>query len=243
VTVARRWLPWSALTLVACRRALTPLLDAWSTSWLPEGRIRLSDIRPLEPPSHASDLPFIRSGMGVSCSMTMLGKRLLFEAAAGMDLSLANLSPSEHRVIDEVVAEMADDLLSRLASLGGEPAAPEAPRMTLGCGFPDRELFRLDIATSALAEWVRESWPARSRRSEPLVPRLASIGSARVPLEARIGSSSLTLTELQSLSPGDVLILDQSLEEGVEVKPPGRDDPILRARLAPSGGSTPALLF
>ena len=63
----------------------------------------------------------------------------------------------------------------------------------------------------------RDATPPMYRRTETLTPLGKGLGTQRVAMELWAGAAEIELGDLQSLKPGDVVVLDMKVDEPMKV--------------------------
>ncbi len=236
MTVARAWLPDNALALERVRTALDPALADWAARWLgAAARILLDSVetRDVTPDPGAVRIAGADDGLAVLVSMP--GKRLLFEAACAVDLAAVALGPNDHALIEAMTREIAEDLVATLgANESGGKIADDAC-LPLGLTLNGRAVLTIEAPRSWLAGKVRALVPPVRTRSPRLERRRAAIGHSPVPIDAILGCGALNLAELHSLAPGDVVLLDRAVAQGVALVVGGSSRSIAQGALGRDG--------
>jgi flagellar motor switch/type III secretory pathway protein FliN len=212
-------LPWLPACALASPRSAEPVvrcLEAWSGDWLaaeclePQPRWE-----PHEKVSRNSrKFEQVASLNGFCLSISDSGKLALTCAMLGRTIPQRDIRTAQDRaVLDHLLESALDDLARRLqAALPAHPSHPVPALdpesgyfLTIGCGAIARAL-QFQVATPVMVQLAR-SWAGSPRPAPALEPRQTALDLQRLALSARIGTSRLTLSELENMAAGDVLAL------------------------------------
>jgi len=234
----REWLPRDAFTTDVVRPALTGLLADWSQRWFRRARADVGDV----------EIGAARSGqtaiVEAECAEVALsgpGKRHLLEALLGAALSGPALSKGDHRLLDAFATDAVADLLARIDALAagrGRDGALLAIALTLD----GREMARLFLPEDVLVPAMKAAMARRRNATEAPQARLLALNPVCLTVEAVLGRADLALGDLRHLSVGDVVVLDTSVREPVELLLSGTARCIGRGRLG-RDGSIPTVQF
>jgi flagellar motor switch/type III secretory pathway protein FliN len=219
----RSWLPPGAAMPRAAQGAVMDMIDAWSRAWFArEGLgalgsfVRLAEVRTAlrKTTWHACE-------GGLAIGLPQGGVVALGALALGVE-DRADRPATDAELLDRVGGECLDDLKTRAATLFALEAsgwssseatsAPDEAVHQLTIGTPARSVtLILQLSASLFARFVRARLPL-----PPKTGPLGDAGAALAPLAARLsavlGSCGLTVSELSTLAPGDVLVLDSALD-------------------------------
>jgi flagellar motor switch/type III secretory pathway protein FliN len=204
-----KWLPDALPGEVEA--ALRDTLDRWARDWGAPAAAGLSArvLAAHEVPGPSASpwdaMPKAWSGA--------LGRALLGPAATG--------SPVAQRALEDATADLQALLRQRFQPQPSEPFTPAAVgHGGIEVGFEllgQRFGFVLDIAALQAGGWLT----ATPR------PRLAAVAFEQalhglpVPLTARLGHASVSVTDLLQLRPGDIVLLAETLDAPLQVTSPG----------------------
>jgi len=217
MTGARAWLPDTALGLERARAVLEPALAVWAERWLgTAARVVVKSVGARETSPDPRALQIGDAASGPAILLPARGKRLLLETVCAVDLAAVELGLKDHALIDAMAIGIAEDLIAALGTgdVGGEP---DVVRLSLGLALNGRDLLTIEVSRPWLAAEVRTLVSPSRARSPRLARRRAAIGASPVTIDALLGRGSLSLAELHSLAPGDVVLLDRNVAQGVEL--------------------------
>ena len=237
---ARSWLPDSAFTIDRARRALGAALETWSRAWFSEARVSLTRVALEESPGRDDGGISPDAADGTAIALSPRGKRRLFETICAVDLAELSLGEAEHRAIGAVTREAALDLLKAFDLGVPEPHSGDDKVVRLTVCVGGQELAVVRAPCGAVAARLTSAVARSTTPRAGLVRRSRAIGSASVRLDAIVGRGALALGELNALNPGDIVILDRELEEGIALTLAGSSRVLLYGQLG-RDGSMPAL--
>jgi flagellar motor switch/type III secretory pathway protein FliN len=111
------------------------------------------------------------------------------------------------------------DLVARLnAALGYAATQREDKSLNLAISLSGREAVTICIPEHAFVAVLKKRLGPVRKRGNISRPRLNAAGPIRVDVRGILGNAELSLIDLKDLSIGDVLILDRSLAETVELQ-------------------------
>jgi flagellar motor switch/type III secretory pathway protein FliN len=205
-----KWLPAALPGEVGA--ALHSLLDHWTRDWgapaasAVEVRLLAAWEVPTTPPAAPwSDLSAAWVGA--------LARALLGPAATASPVALG--------AVQRVTADLQDTLRQRFCTRPSQPFVParvghggvQASFELLGQSFG----FVLDVAELQSGSWL----PAVARKQLPAIALERALHDVPVPLTARLGHASASVTDILQLRPGDILLLDETLDAPLQVDSPG----------------------
>jgi flagellar motor switch/type III secretory pathway protein FliN len=244
---ARDWLPVAALDAPAVRRALGDAVEFWSDRWFPGVRLAAAgfEVRRAGAPLPAPG--WRRYGTAAALAGTGVEQLRLAGLALGNRPESLVLSEVDRDIIGRFTTRIFADLAGALdRAIGRDPPAGETETLADdplpdgglafavadGAGAP---VLHGAVPLAALVPF-RKSLLAGARRPRPALARLGrAIGTTPVRVEARLGAAAIALGELAALAPGDVLILDRSIEQGASLALPHSGRSIARAAIAERG--------
>jgi hypothetical protein len=213
-------------------------LDAWSAEWVPGGAgiSTVKEVRPFEH-SRVDESPAVWKtastlegrwcavrflpGLGESLGMLLLGRGQSTTAVAGSDdaggVMLSRLA--ERALFDLAIRLVGGEPASKGATdrlhgstLPGEPGLPGS-----GCVWIDVRVGEIELplvmSWDALAQYLVRPLSISREASDPLVQRQDALRNREVRLRVHLGSASITVDALTSLSIGDVIRLDRRIDE------------------------------
>ena len=218
------WLPSDALSRERLKAVLDDILAAWSSHWLAGSTAKIAAGWQDDWPSPAG------GGCRRSCEglawLTMTPAGEAFVAGAMLSAQVPQtMHEREREVVTSLAASAADDLLNRVGLLvRGEPGRVSADPSAMpdaGSSLWDISIGnRRNVVRFALSMRAMVAMTKRSLRAPPRI-ELGSLAEgmagAQIELSAGIGHCALSLTEVQGLAPGDVLVLDQPASAPVEI--------------------------
>lgn len=230
---ARSWLPEGAFGTATVDAVLADVLCAWSAQWFARRTATVSYVRPHDA-AHAAPGTAQLLGERAALQLPARGKRLLLEALLDTDLSQQILGEGDRRVLDDLTGQVLDDLVVRLDKFfEAEARHDEERRLSVGVVFGTGELLIITVPDHILVPALR----ARVSRSEqaraPLRKRLQALAETKIVAEAVLGHVELSMSDIEALDVGDVLVLDRALEEPIDLYVSGK--PLARAKLARNG--------
>jgi hypothetical protein len=240
MSTARAWLPPTALTHAALRPQLVDVVAQWSTRWFGPAEISLSEIeRTVQP---LDDAPIVTAEDGCRASVTPRGKRAIIEAALAVDLAEVPLDDADRRLIDALAQRILPDLLNHVNSseLNASPEEQAWYKLTVFLGGAD--ILALWLPEWLLIGTVKSACATADRDPLPLVARTRALGRTSLGVEGFLGKGSLSLRDLDTMAPGDVVVLDRFLSDGVALRLANTRTILVSGRLD-SADDKPSLQF
>jgi len=214
---------YRAVELAEMQPGLDELLGTWADRWLGQGPAKVC-IRNVDGPSEAC-LQMLADGEVTSVANTIVmvtaGRQLagaIFLAAVAASGELAERLSAQ--VTDICMTDLADAFGSARA-LNAVPAESLSRILRPGSGWLVAVVgvgsisIELLLAPQAVSRFL----PASKQRAKKggLPGLLSVIGGAKVTLIAELGASTLTIGEIGSLVPGDVVRLDSLVSQTVSL--------------------------
>jgi flagellar motor switch/type III secretory pathway protein FliN len=221
------WLPREAFTEEAVRPVLDRALLAWSERWFVQARAAIIAVQSgSEKPRVAQSLQI--KGDTSQAELSGRGKRVLLEAALGIDLSGLTLTECDHRVLDEFALAAVKDLLTALDALaqGGD-----GPSLCVTLGFDGREMVSVVLPANALIPAMKVAMNGVRGCDAPLKSRIEGLKPSKLIVQGLLGTAEVGLNDLRDLAIGDVVVLDNSLKSLIELKLSDNGQCIGRGRL------------
>ncbi|MEI9851956.1 MAG: FliM/FliN family flagellar motor switch protein [Sphingomonas sp.] len=228
--------------------AVADMIDDWSREWIAGEPLRAlgSFVRMSE--TRAELRGMLRHACdGVAFEMREAGLAALGALILGLadryDRPRADLD-----LLEPIGTACLDALEKRAARLfglepgagwsAGERAGGGAHRLTIG--LPDEGfVLTLELSAARFASFVRAKLP-QPPAPMPLGPPADALADLPARLSAVLGSCALTVAELATLGPGDVLVLDADLDAALPLAVDGRPAPRGACTVA-AGGDAVAL--
>jgi flagellar motor switch/type III secretory pathway protein FliN len=213
------WLPDGALLSPSVIGAVDAALEAWSRRWFQDFRL----VRQRLVFSPAPSTPPVAVSTGRVAVRVGTGADDLAGRALDMDLSRLEMSEDDEAVVaalrEALLQDLAQTLDSALAGDGETPGARDASgAVCLDLTDEDgRRMAVVETSRSVLAGARLAGLPARARRAAGLTSLRTALADVPVRLFAQAGSAAITLPEARRLAPGDVIVLDQKLDEAFDL--------------------------
>lgn len=217
---AQAWLPSMALVDGKLTEAVGATLARWHGKWISQpGLLTVK----LQTPGRKSQQP--EEGWRTSCGSlaASMDRELALRLGASL-LALRRPPPSaiaaDKRLLQAVAGDAVRDLLGMLAvrfrAASATEYADQLPIAPFHLRFAVRgsrgPLFHLVVAAGAAAT-ARKAVASPRRPLAPLNSRPAVADAICIKASARIGTCRVTASDLDSLLPGDVLVLDSRISE------------------------------
>ena len=215
--MAQAWLPRSALE---GERAAAPFVSAvrdWTSTWFlgpgwrPAGAFS---------PAEAGEWSVLRED-----GMTSL----LARPGALLDLAFAilghqprgDLTDADKRLLRRLASRALDDLHARIVALFPDGLrklahARGGARLALGIGSQMDEGLAITVDSASLAALTRAAY-APSGTPARLSSRREAVMGETVRIEAMLGRASLAIQQIDTLEPGDIVMLDTSAGGSVQL--------------------------
>ena len=207
---ASPWLPDACLKGTRPVRQIRDAIADWSRYWIvgdpwlligswQPGPVPAVDWQVLRDGRHAS----LQGGPGVvlRLALAMLGER-----------DRTDLSRRDLKFLRRLAGAALDDLNGRLDGLHPRSAtAPESAareNWSVSAGPRAEPLLRVTVAREQLCLLARGAYPPGKPRGL-LASRDSVAADVRVPVAAHLGSTALPVAQLDTLEPGDVIVLDR----------------------------------
>jgi hypothetical protein len=223
------WLPAEALNPAHFERGVGTVVSDWSSHWFVKAkascRTQLRSIAGGPSPQ----LAWRSWGQECGVAIDEAGRNALAEAMLDCTIAANAMLASDQPLLNDITDRCLDDLLGRLSWLIDHDRSPDVsdqvmdpgPAIVWDIGLKrSGVILSLAVNWSALVRWRKRLAPPQQ------VPRPAGIGRAlqsqSVRLGLDLGRGSLTLAELESLEPGDVIILDAKIDAPAPILAAGR---------------------
>ena len=225
----KSWLPETALEQCSPEPLLQHVVQQWGEHWLVDAKPSLAALYQDDWPLFSASLKW--RSFGTQCIAFREPAYVLASAMLGCSIIPASLQPTDQRILDSLTQTAIDDLLVRIAALGGASLEEisSSPIDTSSCAWweisvaPGKPAFKLAIANSTLMQLIKRELPDVDKLA--LEPIHAGLARQEVLLGAGIGHCRINLADLKQLGVGDVLVLDRLTETPVDVIVDGRPSP------------------
>ena len=224
---AQDWLPETAFEGFTAVAPLSNCLSGWSKAWLPEDELEAD-------PKWTMGIPL----PALIPQIERPGFALLARAQNRMRLATALLgnvfdrhgarTDADHALIDLLIEKALTDLADRVGEGMRDVGLPVGTTLaehdlTIALRAKDgTDLIHVATCRNILIALLkRRSRPPR--QGQPLAARLTTVAAKRIELGALVGRASLTFQELQCLEVGDVVTLDDRIDERRDLLIAGRN--------------------
>lgn len=202
------WLPQSALLEVRTAAPVAGVVADWSREWLSMGGLAAAPCWERCTSAIGATVLHPPEGDG---TLRLVGMLL------GREITDRHMrTPGDRAVVQELVSCAIDALRSVLARLLGNGSVSDGERFILPIltedGLP---VFRVEAGREALVGLAKR-WAGPVRPDQPPATFRSTLDEQRLRLSARLGTSRLTLPEIETLAPGDVLVLDTPVPDAVD---------------------------
>jgi len=244
---ARDWLPTDALTDQTMQAALAAVVDIWSQRWAHQKGLTLKSLslvsaqaaRPMAQ-GHSG-----RIGEAVQMEWSVRHAQRLAHWALGEKPEGVVLSARDRAILNALGEEIAMDLVDRLArrfavivSDAGSPQDGDEIGLTLETRDWGSRLTAF-LPAQALVAQRKALCTAQSRVQVVLSSAKPKVVDASVEFDVVLGRSDLSLRELRSIEPGDVLVLNSAIDKPIGIFASDDNTPVLGGQLqmTPTGAS------
>jgi flagellar motor switch/type III secretory pathway protein FliN len=229
------WMPEESLRLERATDPVRQVLADWSAKWLGEGRCEAEGTWEAEgerdgagPLLHRAEwLIYADKGAVMRIGRAMLGEE-----------QRTDFTPADLRLLRRIAGEALDDLGERLGAILSWPAGAgemdSGLPWSLTVSLSEHPCLHLTLDRSDLVRLVRQTFTPGVTATLPDAP-LSAVADFPVPVAGRLGSASLQVDQIGSLEPGDVLLLDQLVDDPLTLVVAGFDSP-LRCAIAEADG-------
>jgi len=233
------WLPANALTDERMRDDFNQVVVAWSARWSLQGAMSVKTVSgaasgPVSVPSGSTG----RIGGPISLEWSSRQARRLAGWALGGQPEGVSLSAPDRAVLEALGEEIAIDLTDSLArrfSIGvanaNDQNCDRPGEIQLLVEGPDRTIrFRVFVPAAPLIRYRKSGCMAVAPVRQPLSFPASTLTGADVNFDVILGRSDLSLREVRSLEPDDVLVLATRVGMPVGVCRPDEKAPFLAGR-------------
>jgi flagellar motor switch/type III secretory pathway protein FliN len=223
------WLPAEALNPSHFEGAISSLVGDWSSHWFAKARANCRPQLRSTMVRSPQQLAWRSSRQQFGTCLDEAGRLALAEAMLDRAIAANAVQVGDQPLLSDITDRCLDDLLGRLSWLIDHERTPdlsgEAMEPSWGIAW-DIGLKRsgvaisLVISRSALVRWRKRLAP--TSKAPELAGIFRALKSQQVGLRLDIGRGSLILAELENLAPGDVIILDRTVDAPLELLAAGR---------------------
>ena len=242
----RDWLPWGVLSLEAVRETLEQAVAQWSAEWFVASGVVVAGVRATmsasRPDGDGTGWRVYRTVVAVRGGRPALSR--LVNRALDLRSEAVDPTPADRRLLAGLEEKILDGLaetLERAMGVAGRPKSvadrPEDPLdddggLLVSLAEPSgREVLVVAIPAGVVFGYAKAALGRPAGPKCPLQPMATALADVRIPFEARIGKVELTLSELNELAVGDVLVLDRPLDQAVDIAGLLSDDVFAKAVL------------
>jgi hypothetical protein len=249
-----RWQPTGPALLQETEAILNAQLRRWSTTWFVESSFAVADLKPLSP----RQVPETATGdwqlhaNGLATRLLPTAKERLTNRALDRGDAVVVRAEVDKQLLDRLHRSLVDDLVRTLGAGFVVKSASSAADTTTSHRFDAGGGVRGWIKDNAHGQYGEVAIPiglilsaskavtntpkaAPKRLHETLAARSIAWGPTSLTFEARLGRTHISYGDLQSLAPGDVLILDQSLESAIALTLVNSSKAVVTGNLCQSG--------
>ncbi|MGQ0661108.1 FliM/FliN family flagellar motor C-terminal domain-containing protein [Sphingosinicella sp.] len=230
----RAWLPGEALDRADLDKELCAVLQHWSRKWFAGAPWRAHARLSRESPPDVDELRWSALSDGIAMGTASDAVCTIANAMLGNSPVQVFNEPNDLALAEGLANACLDDLKRRLVQLfrlpvdrgWGEGAFAELLRdepihsIAIGAAA-GQPVMRLAVTQDLLIAWIKSG---ASSLPQPIMLGALGDGLERqmIEISARVGGCELSLTELEALGVGDVIILDRMLDGPLELALDGR---------------------
>ena len=231
----KHWLPRGAYTDDAVKAALCEPVARWSGRWF--GRETAAVATVLHWPETAPPQARVFSGSVAEAQMSGPGKRRVLEAALDVDLAAQALGEGDRRVLDGLAQRIAEDLVAVLdETFGGNAGHGDDARIGAMLSLRGGDALAVTLPSQVLVPALKARLGAVRKPTSAPRERVQALGPLRVMACGVLGSADLSVSDVDALGIGDVVILDRTLSEPVELRIAESGNRIGKGKLSRNGG-------
>lgn len=249
---AMDWSPLGILDRPALRETVSREVEAWSRAWFSSQRFAITYWK-LAQADHVDDScggGWTTPGQWVGVSCSWRASRRLAEHALDVRLGEEKVTQDDERVLAAFETKMIKDLSDRLEAAFSDPTVsqdsdlePTPPFEGAGgvvvglavAGAPT--LMSISIPLAKVAAFCRASIPPPPHRQVALESRRRAILGEPIHLDVILGQVEISIPEIRALVAGDVLVLDQGLDDFVNIASVKSKTRIAQARFTERDGA------
>jgi flagellar motor switch/type III secretory pathway protein FliN len=222
----RDWLPTEAAEQLGVRGRIEGVVAEWSAHWFASGTLGLSAWGLGQDAVVPGDATWRDCGGSLQASCSARAGLRLACMALGARSEHVDLNDRDRSLLSALSRRMIDDLaerLRRLLGLSGVAIAPPAskPRFIAKVSDGCDTLVAIAIPFALLIKLCRQALPRARPPATALQSRREAVTPTGIRLEATLGSALLGLADVRDLAVGDLLVLDRTVDDTVELSVAG----------------------
>lgn len=203
---ATPWLPQNALIDGVITAMLDRVVTAWGEKWLPDGGASLGQAALQGDLAPARPLP---TGMKIDASRAerqSLGCSVLGENGE------PSIKPTDRAVLDQLADAALQDLDTELRKELGAGDGDDTLCLSFTIEAQGRLLATIGVGRNQAIALRRKAAPTR-RVGGKIESPIVALQKEKLKLKAFLGTGTIELAEVDSLAVGDVLVLDQRIDD------------------------------
>jgi len=228
----REWLPRDVMIHDVVRETVELAVASWSARWFADPYASVTTMKPMpgDPRNEKDEAGWriYRSAIAIRGTRPALSR--MTDRALDIDASMPDLTEADRYVLTGLERAILENLAEGLELAFGltgdgqpspqkilDPLAEDGGVVVSLADPAGRDILAVAIPADVLLPRIKAHLGPPSRRMESLPSLTEPLGSVNVAIEARVGRVELTLAELNGLGVGDVLILDRTLDQAVDI--------------------------
>jgi hypothetical protein len=225
-------LPKDAFSLEAINACLTGPVTDWSRRWFARTPAVVAAVRSEVCPSQAPAPDRQTVGACAALELSGRGKRHLLEAALDIDLSDQPLTESDRRLLDVFARKAVEDFIAALESMlpdtgNSTPGAQIVVTIAIG----GKDVLTLEAPEQVFVPLIKKVLGGPRAAPRTVARRSEALRRTKMRAFGYLGRAEIGIGDLETLSAGDVLILDRALSEPVELRLAGSAAALARGKL------------
>lgn len=247
----RDWLPIDVVSRDEVQAILRQAVADWSARWFSKRRISLASYAPAagghEGKTAEGGWRVYRKEVAVHCPAAATSRLAGWALDARPDDAVA--TEGDRRLVEQFGRKLLQDLAATIElalELVGEfcdqPLRIEEPYDRMGgvilslAEGQGVELLKVGVPLHAVAPLCRATFKPTTRGPAVLEILSKALWPTPVIVEATLGQANISLADLQTLEPGDVLILSTALDQPAEIALSGSARVLARGKLSDTDG-------
>jgi flagellar motor switch/type III secretory pathway protein FliN len=232
----RPWLPKDALSGPSARQVLSDLIRTWSETWFSGAAAAVSAVRICGQTRSAAAKGFEIRGTYAALAMSGSGKQCLLEALLDVKLSEQTRNDCDSHLLDALAIEVGQDLIGRLDAVSaGSPDSSGETEIGMTIAIGKDEILDLVVSEDLLVPLLKARLGGARAFPQPPGSRADALRRTSLTARAVLGHADISLEEIRGLSAGDILILDRTLDELVELRVASNGPPVARGTIRRNG--------
>lgn len=246
IVQSRDWLPNSVIMDDVVRDAIRSAIAQWSARWFVGEQLVLSGLKAssgaARNESDESGWRICRTAIAIRGDRSALSH--LIYLALDTHTEDTHLTEGDQALLQGLERRILDDLaetLEQAFDLAGElklkpqkvwdPLCEGGGLLASLVETSGREILSFALPAHVIVPRIKAHLGPAAQKTEDLQPLTKALGDVSVSIEALIGSAELTLAEFNDLAVGDVLILDRTLDQPVDITGAGSGQAFAKATL------------